>query len=351
MNNTVVTTLPLKPRETLKDFHYIVPVLVEQTGKLLNCKTNLMINNIGHYENLDVEKFKQNLNKRDLHFDSVKIDKEHLDFLVGCIKKLIEENKIVEKTVQVYQCECGTVNILKEGVRDFDKGDLYTFDDDGNMVCSLCKTKAKLYETKLLVIENIEQYFNANVCPLYMQKMMQDFVKQRSSYLLLSKKRETGVKLEHNGQTYNLDIDFVWANFPQLFEEQNVIIFTASDLLYESFIVNLMNNLHNNKNVIIVHQAKISSSNKQFENEFDKLNNEQFKLNIAFNSNLKTYTTKWNEVIFNYLLNSNETDIKKLMQYPGYKNKFDEQEITPKSIECNIKYGFNFQFNKNNLKK
>lgn len=349
MQDLIVTTLPLKPRENLKHFHYIIPVLVEQAGKLLDCKSNLMINNIGHYEKLDVDKFIQNIAKKDIKFDSVKIDKQNLDFLVDCIKKLIDQNKIIEKTVQFYECECGTVNILKQGVRNFDKGDLYTFDSDGDIICSICKSKAKLKEKKMLVIENIQNYYQPKICPIYMQKMMNDFVKQRDTYILVSKTRDTGISLEYNGTKYFLDIDFVWANFPQLFDEQNVIIFTASDLLYESFVVNIINNLHNTKNVIIVHQAKVLTTNQPFENEFEKFKNDKFKLNITFNINLKTYTTKWNHLVFDFLKNCTNEQIKKLLTYPGYTLKFNNEELTPKDVENFFKYGFNFQFNKNKI--
>lgn len=349
MNDVIVTTLPLKPRENLKNFHYIIPVFVEQAGKLLNCKSNLMINNIGNYSDLNVEQFKLNMKKRELEFDSVLVDKENLPVLVDCVKKLIDDGKIVERKVQFYECDCGKVNILKEGIRKFDNGDLYTLDENEEVVCSLCKGKAKLQEKKMLVIENIGKYYEPKVCPLYMQKMMNDFVKQRNSCLLVSKTRDTGIKIKVNDQEYYLDIDFVWANFPQLFSEQNVIIFTASDLLYESFIVNLINNLHNTKNVVIVHQAKVLSNNKPFEALFNDFDNDRFKLNITFNINLKTYTTKWNELVYQFLVNRSDEDIKKLLKYPGYIIKTNEGEISPKDVENFFKYGFNFQFNKNKI--
>jgi len=351
-NNTIVTTLPLKPRTDMKVFHYLIPALVEQTGKLLNCKTNLMINNIGFYENLDIESFLNFFKQKNIKFDNTYIDKDYLDYMVSCIKKLIDEDKIIEKNVPIYRCRCGKVDIIKNGVRDFSSGDFYTIDDNNDITCSFCKSKAEEVYEKALIIDDPKKYFKPQVCPTYMEKMMLDLLKQREEcYILVSKKRDTGISIKVGENNYNLDVDFVWANFPQIFNEKNVIIFTGSNLLYESFVVNLISNMHNEKNVFIVHQAKVLSNNKGLEDKLLLLDNDKLKLNMCFNINLKTYTTNWSEAVFNFLLNCDEVITNMLLKYPGYKIDFDENNLSSNKLENFIKFGFNFQFNKNAVLK
>lgn len=345
MNNTIISTLPLKPRSDMKIFHYIIPTLVSETGKLLNCKTCLMINNIGNYENLNKDTYISNLRQRNIKFDDIKVDKNYLPFLIECIQKLLKDNKIIEKICEIYTCNCGKLNLVKNGVRSFSKGDFYHFDNNGNVICNFCNSKAVLKKQKTLVINSLATYYKPNVCPLYMEKIINNLFTQRvEGDIIISKERNTGVSLTLNNHTYFLDVDFVWANFPQLFKEKNIIIFTSTDLAYESFIVNIINNLHNNKNVFIVHQAKIISNN--IENLIMALDNERFKLNIIFNTNLKSYTTSFNSSIYDTIKKCNSFQLNTLFSYPGYKRNILENTLTPKIIENSIKYGFNFQFNK-----
>lgn len=256
MKDMVISTLPIKPRTNPIVGMAISPVIVELLGKKLKIQKNLAINLLHSYNDLS-SLLDYNVNyfgNYGLEFDKLILDSENVDKLLEGVEKLINARFIVSRKTEKYMCDCGFVDVPVTAVNNHSDGKIYHM-KDGKLICNHCHTACKKYKENSLVFDLKSQDFSHDIhmFPFFEKKDVMTFDKDENiNFHLISKTRDTGYQVMCGGEKYNVDIDALWMNFPQIYDQERQIYVASNHQLYPIYVMNLINNALNEKEVFYI---------------------------------------------------------------------------------------------------
>lgn len=256
MEDLVISTLPIKPRKKPIVGMVISPVIVELLGKKLKIQKNLALNLLHSYNDL-TSLLDYNVNyfgNYGLEFDRLILDSENVCKLLDGVEKLIRAGFIVSEPTEKYMCDCGFVDVPVTAISNHSDGKIYQI-QDGKVICNHCHTICKKYKENSLVFDLKSQDFSHDIhmFPLFEKKDIMAFDKNDNiNFHLISKTRDTGYQVVCEGQKYNVDIDALWMNFPQIYDEKRQIYVASNHQLYPIYVMNLINNALNEKEVFYI---------------------------------------------------------------------------------------------------
>lgn len=303
MENIIVTTMPIKPQPKTNIGMCFAPLVSEIVAKNLECKSILSTNLLHSYKNENefLPVYTKTLEEFGIEYDELFVDKEHVDILLECINELIKQKKIVEKENTVLSCPCGKVDIIEQGIRNFDSGDLY-IKQGNNIYCKLCGGKCKLHSrTDLYLYLDYNGIYNVDIIPNFLNLDLSHFYKSLpGNYILVSKNRETGYKIKAlSGNEYNLDIDLLWMNYIQCFNEENQILIASNHQLFEMFILNYINNISGEKNLNFIATPYMNKTELDIFYELNKFDDELYKkIALLYTLKWKNKNCDWDSTIF-----------------------------------------------------
>ena len=256
MDDLVISTLPIKPRKSPIVGMAISPVIVELLGKKLKIQKNLAINLLHSYNDLS-SLLDYNVNyfgNYGLEFDKLILDSENVDKLLEGVEKLINAGFIVNEQTEKYMCDCGFVDVPVTAVSDHSDGKIYHI-QDGKLICNHCNSVCRKYSENSLVFDLKSKDFSHDIhmFPFFEKKDVMTFDRdEKINFHLISKTRDTGYQVMCGGQKYNVDIDALWMNFPQIYDQERQIYVASNHQLYPIYVMNLLNNALNEKEVFYI---------------------------------------------------------------------------------------------------
>lgn len=292
MKDTIVTTLPIKPQENIKVGMTLAPLMTEVIGKTTNSYNCFSFNLFNTYDDKD-NYLKKYLNTLEINYGITTtqksfIDKENIDVLLNCIEELIKNGKIIIKSGNVKRCDCGRVDMVTDGIKNYEEGVLY-LKKDHKLFCKECGSECKSYMEKGLYLHLDKKIDDKlNIFPTYFNNALHSLESQfRGIDYLISKKRDTGYYIFINGEKFNIDVDSLWMNYINVLDYDSQIIIASNHQLFEMYLINYLNKLYKNKNIYFIATPYLSNPNKiEVEEEFNNISQIQKKLILL-------YTLKW----------------------------------------------------------
>lgn len=252
MNDILITTFPMKPLSHIKVGTFTAPLYVSFLAEKLKSKSALSLNLLNSYKefNDNTLDYVEILNNVGINFNEVFIDYYNKDKILDSINTLVKKKLIVEREEEFLSCFCNKIDIKYSTINNYTNYDLIEC-KNGNYYCKSCGNKCSIVKEKRLFLIIKEEYLKKiQVIPkIYddnLEKIREDL---RNKEFLISKNRETGVKYK----TYNIDIDFMWNNYINLFSEKNIVIVTSNKHLMKVFITNYLANIFNKNIIYILH--------------------------------------------------------------------------------------------------
>ena len=306
--NKAILTLPMMPVDGSNYGKYVTPIVCETLKKIYSCKYYHCVNILDSFNDREKNKneYIMSLNNNNIHYDYIWYDNENIDMLIENINLLIKKGYIRELNSNVFRCSCGIVEIEENKILSCNKNNLKFEYINNLMFCKYCHSECKKYNEKILAFTpndiNLEEI---KFLPGYLNKDAKTYDKTViNSYTTISRKRDTGIKLKFNNNTYNIDIDFLWATYLANFKEEQKIIVSGNRMLYQLFLVGVVEKcLNKNSNTILLGTPYITNI-KNIINEEKFINEEIFrKLTILFNLKWSKKERNYDETILSYLKN------------------------------------------------
>lgn len=304
MSNIPILTLPIKPSSYQKTGMFLSPLFAHFLAQKLNGTEITFLNLLNTYNKQTdylpafIDKCQElgiaiNCNFSDLQMKSRLYDK--VDILVS--KKHIYCDKR-----EIITCSCGRVDCLKESLHSQTGKTNYANADIP--ICKLCHEKCKIVEKDVLLLTlpvlDIDKYF---YFPVYSTK---DFIELNTKFcnreILISKQRNTNLHYDFGSHTYNLDIDFFWANYASLWTNKQKIILGSHRSIYPLFFVNALQKLHNpeNETFTILFPYIQNKHSIDINKELKSLDNDKSKaIYLLYSIKFKDKVSNWNSNALN----------------------------------------------------
>lgn len=314
IDNLVISTLPIKPQKVTNVGMLIGPTISNVLKDAYQCRNFIGINTLNTYEKKDdqVDILKKDLDNNYINYDKIVIDKDNDVVLLNKISELVQKGLIKPKLKKKLICDCGRVDILEDSINNNAK--LYHYDKD-KIVCNSCNSVCKVFYEKVLCLELLNTIDDdVEICPTFLKKEMKGFSKTfKGSDLLISKKRDTGYKINVNNEGYNIDIDFIWSNFFNLFDEDNEVLIASNHQLLIMYLMNYLAKLTSDKRICFLATPYIRTKKaNDFDNYFLKDVDVYKKLFILYNLKWKQKDCLLSESIIKFLDNTSETKLNNL---------------------------------------
>ena len=209
-----VTTLPISvktnPTLSLAVSPYIAELLVQNLwyeGSIISM--NLIGEKFSHMADKEltnnVSEFGNTLKDFWIRHKFQRIDKENVVSLKEIFRELFEKGIVVEKEIIVKVCKCGLSESL-ENAENF--GAKKKLIDEG--CCKKCNYELSSEKTRWLIyLPPLPE--TIRISPVRYHNHITNYVKnqkEKMNQLLISRKRNTGISYEINGNFYNIDVDF-----------------------------------------------------------------------------------------------------------------------------------------------
>lgn len=333
----IVMTMPIKPQKTTNVGMYIAPTLMNLFKDLLECEVVMAINTLNSYSSREQEAvtYFQDLYKNGIHYDKSFIDKSNANLIVNVIEQMIYEGFIEKSYEHVFRCDCGKVDILEKGLSENGNGKLY-YEKNGEYFCVSCGSICKKYNEKILTLyldENVDD--RIMITPTFLKNDAKHLSKIfKGSKLLISKYRDTGYTIKDGIDTFNIDIDFMWANYFQLFNEKQKILLASNHQILQMYLLNYLNNITRKDELYFVANPYVSNAaNIDLLSEYEKTNDEYYKkLFILYNLRWKQKDCVWSKSVIDYLSNISNTRRLNLYKTILLSRKTYEESNTPLDV-------------------
>jgi hypothetical protein len=243
MKDKAVLTLPLSPKKFDEYARLVCPVVGETIGKNLDANFYLCTNLLDSFGNRE-EAYKNYIQNIKDHFVNGIYwkDIDYLDQMLENIWKLIKLGFVYEKNVEILRCDCGIIEIEKKNLDTCNPEKSHYKYVNGKLFCPHCNNFCKTFSENVLVFDPSNLKFkDFNFKPNYLNMDIKTFYNiVLKSYIVVSRKRNTGIIYNYNGTNYNIDIDFLWETYTSLFPEKEKIILCGNRELYQLFLVNVL---------------------------------------------------------------------------------------------------------------
>lgn len=191
------------------------------------------------------------------------------------------------------------------------------------MICKECKSICKRSNEKILAfIPKKIKREDIIFLPSYLNSDAKTYDKTViNSYTTISRIRDTGVKMYYNGKYYNIDIDFLWATYLTLFKEKEKIVVSGNKMLYQLFLVGLLEKCLEPENKTIL------LGTPYLTNIRDIIKNPNFIQDKYFQKLAILFNLKWNIKEKNY-----DDSILKYLKSLYYKKRIDLYDIVTQEL-------------------
>lgn len=363
---TIVSTMPIKPQKQTNIGMMIAPTLMEYLGDSLKANKILATNTLNTYTEKDLELFTyiNDVSANGIIYDEIFNDKKETSKILTIIQDMIDKNIITLTTEKIMKCPCSRVDILESAIRDFSDGKLYKKDESGKYICSFCGKECKTYTEKVLTLPfEKEKMKKIEITPIFLEKEIKQFEKNfNQSKILVSKTRDTGYYAYKDGKKYNIDIDFIWMNFPHLLEADRKILIASNHQLLKMFIMNYVNRASIDQNLTFIAHPYMKSANMEIiQKIYNQIPDVYFKkLFILYQLNWNKKTCNYSDSIIKYLSSISNTrrfnlyrNIIELSQdFCSLQNDYnDHGDFITKMIKENINMQKNIEDSKKYVKK
>lgn len=332
--DNLIMTLPIKPQSKTNIGMLIAPTLMNVLSDISLNKSMMCFNLLHSYQNKDdnLQEYINELKKQKIKYDEIFIDKNRINDLLEIIEKLKFQGVIRKEQQTIFRCPCGRIDILEQALHDIEFGKLY-YELNGKYFCKCCKQECKPYNEFVLTFNFSKDIDDSiNIVPTYLKNETMHFTKIfKGNKILISKKRNTGYQLVFDNEIFNIDIDFIWLNYFQLFLEKNKIIVASNHQVFQMYLLNYINRIVKNDNISFI-ASPYMNNNLNAKIEFDNKTDEYYKkLFILYNLSWKNKSCNWSQSVISYLNKINEDDRKKL-----YYAILNQSRVISKNIDNDI---------------
>ena len=346
-------SLPAKPREKTTIGMLFAPIIMELISAKTNSTRMISLNTIHTYSSPErfTSTYLKDINKWEIEYDNFFEDKANYKLLLSILEQLISYNIIYETEQEIYTCDCGMVEFIKNGLC-YGNGKLYK-NIDGKLICNKCKSELILKKQKVLVAKYNAFDENVKVIPSFLEKEMKYFVNLFSNQeILISKNRKTGYTLSVNNNIYNIDVEFIWSQLYGINSNDKIMI-ASNHQVYTMFIINFFNRCFKKSDIIFVLTPYMNDSTRfnNFEEKLDELSPLAKKLYIIYSLNWKKKMCNWNYDLYKKIKKLNDEEIRVLYNYVYSSIKFDTTEELYYKLNNFFAKELNFDKNLKDLKK
>lgn len=351
MKDIVVATLPIKPQKETNIGMLIAPTIMDYLGTCLNVERIMNINLLNTYQDKsdDIHGYVDTLNKSMISYDSLYIDTNYVDKLLIIIDILYQKGIIQRSYQKVIRCDCGCIDMLDQSVNNNAK--LYE-NRNGNLYCKRCNSECKTYYEEVLIFK-LKEKSNNNIAifPSFLKKEIKSFETQfNDTVILISKKRDTGFK----HLNFNIDIDFMWLIYFNLFPQENQILIASNHQLFIMYLMNYISKITSDKKLLFVASPYMKGN---LAIEFEKYNSKSLesfkKLYMLYNLKWNQKDCNWSDTIFKYLNGISETKLNNLYKAMLYSARsiLEEYQALEKVVNYDLTRCTNMQDNIKLMKK
>lgn len=305
MNKTILT-LPMMPVDGNNFGKFVTPIVCETLSKIYNGTYYHCVNLLDSFNDrtLLLDKYISSLNENNINYDKLWYDNTNIDLLLDNIQKLINNGYINELNSTIYRCDCGIVEIEENKISSCNQQNLKFEYKSGKMICKSCGGICKKNNEKILAFtpKKIKRQ-DIIFLPSYLNNDAKTYDRTIiNSYTTISRIRDTGVKINYNGTYYNIDIDFLWATYLTLFDEKEKIVVSGNKMLYQLFLVGLLEKCLQPENKTILLGTPYLTNIKDIVNNPNFIQDKYFqKLAVIFNLKWNKKEKDYDQTILKYL--------------------------------------------------
>ena len=219
MSEASVSTIPMDPKRSQELFLFTTPLVGDFVAKATGRSLMLPINRLGE-EDLDLTGYQAGLAALGISPYKIRFDNEKgfLEFMENYVYEQYREGALEVSEEQLLVCNCGAVEILNEATAKIEKrtnGKTFRILPYGKIACKKCKSAATLLTTPCLMRLPKEQSVGVvDVQPHPYRGCVLDHL---SIYFgckhLISRQRETAMKVNLQGTEFHLDNDYIWLHY------------------------------------------------------------------------------------------------------------------------------------------
>ncbi len=314
-DNIVIATLPIKPQVTTNIGMLLAPTIMDFIGNVYDSKKVISINTLNTYQEKDSQAniYLNSIDKNKIDYDSILIDKDRVDELIEIIDKLYKNGFLQVKLKNVIRCDCGKVDMLEEAI-DITNAKLYR-KQDGKVYCNSCNSMCKHSVEKVLVFKlDNKQDDTIMISPNFLQKDISGISNSfKGREILVSKKRDTGYNLDTINGLFNIDIDFMWSNYFNLFEEENQILLASNHQLLTMYLMNFLAKTTSSKKIEFVANPYIRGNMSKILTQYEAKESFSYKkLFILYNLRWGQKDCTWSDTIIDYINKISQTKLDNL---------------------------------------
>ena len=284
---TKIVTLPMKAYKKEKIGLLVIPLFSEILRSKTGFETTLALNLSDSFEQRYeyLNSYYELIKETNINLDNVWMDTKNKENLLKEIDKLVQLDAIKEKIKKIKRCKCGRVEIDENISKDI-RGKCFKNIND-ELYCNSCKEIVESTIEKCLVFETMKDFdVNISAYPKGITKQLKEINKKIiGNDIIISRNRDTGYKYEFNGNTYNIDVDFMWQNYLSTIDNNcEKIVIGSNHTIFAMYMINLIERYKGNNNVSFIALPHIEGLDnidfKKFKEKdvFNELNEDKQKI-------------------------------------------------------------------------
>lgn len=347
----IVMTMPIKPQKETNIGMYIDPRLMNVLSDILSCDSVMAINLLNTYKDKDSElkTFIDDLDRQGIIYNDLFIDKDHVCEILSLIQELVYDGFVKKSNEEIFRCDCGKVDILKQGINS-NISKLY-YEKNGIYYCKECGSECKSFREEVLTLELSKDIDDSIlIVPTFLKNDVKHLSKTfKGGKLLISKQRDTGYQLMVDNKKFNIDIDFLWTNYFRLFDNEQIIMLASNHQTYQMYLLNYLNKIISGNEICFVANPYMNKSNVMNPLvEYEKTEDSIYKkLFILYNLKWRSKNCDWSPSIIDFLSNISTTrrnNLYRVIESCG--KKIDESGLPlDLYLESILQKGINMQRN------
>ncbi len=246
-------SFPCSPREQNKIEKCLPYLFADYFGRMVGYSKKIATYNVLGLKDSTkyLSKYREFLlGKWGMEFNKEINDQSIIEFALSSITALYNKQFILAKEKEVYICDCGKVELCVDDTNSaYLKSDLFEEkkqNENIELVCKLCGSVCKKYTKKVLTLKlnyDYSEMQKIEIYPISSKKQYMEILKQmHQKEIMISRNRETGIKLILDCNEYNIDVDFIWLFIFSYLKDQNIIALTGNREIFYVYLAAYLNN-------------------------------------------------------------------------------------------------------------
>lgn len=346
-NNRSVLILPQTPTANINYGKFVPPILADILSSTIGGKFHYCINLLDSFNERELllDKYIKNIEQLKINYSDLWIDTENVDDMIKNIVELSNKGFIQEINTTLFRCQCGKIEIEENKINTCNPCISNFYVKNGIVYSKCCNCICEKSNEKILAfVPNKNLQNDLKFFPQFFKNDSKTYENTiLNSYVMISRKRNTGIKLKYNGKYYNIDIDFLWSTYLATFEETEKIVVTGNKMMYQLFMVGILERILKPQNdTILLGIPVISDVNKFLGSDIDP---NVAKLALAFNMRWNNKVANFDNGILRKLYRTNDKMLEKIY------NEVLTQACSSGDFYENVKYILNNNFNSQKILK